>query len=159
MSTREFFAKKLASEIPTFMRVFRAMPEDRLDYKPHERSTAAGALAWQLAMEAGMLAELAETGEMHYAPMDQPPLEEIASSFERSANLVVERARAATDELWHGPSKMISGDNVVSRTSVENLAWSFLFDMIHHRGQLTAYLRPMGGKVPSIYGPSGDDAG
>jgi uncharacterized damage-inducible protein DinB len=33
----------------------------------------------------------------------------------------------------------------------------FLYDAVHHRGQLTTYLRPMGGKVPSIYGPSGDE--
>ena len=37
--------------------------------------------------------------------------------------------------------------------------WGFLCDSIHHRGQLTTYLRAMGGKVPSIYGPSADDAG
>ena len=37
-----------------------------------------------------------------------------------------------------------------------NMAWGFLFDAIHHRGQLTTYLRAMGAKVPSIYGPSAD---
>ena len=37
--------------------------------------------------------------------------------------------------------------------------WDFMFDAIHHRGQLSAYLRPMGGKVPSIYGPSADETG
>jgi len=42
---------------------------------------------------------------------------------------------------------------------VGGLLWIALFDFIHHRGQLTTYIRPMGGKVPSIYGPSGDDAG
>jgi uncharacterized damage-inducible protein DinB len=34
--------------------------------------------------------------------------------------------------------------------------WDFFFDAIHHRGQLSTYLRPMGGTVPSIYGPSAD---
>lgn len=38
----------------------------------------------------------------------------------------------------------------------KNMLWGFLFDMVHHRGQLSAYIRPMGGKVPSIYGPSAD---
>ena len=40
-----------------------------------------------------------------------------------------------------------------------DFVWGMFFDAIHHRGQLTTYLRPMGGKVPSIYGPSGDDPG
>ena len=37
------------------------------------------------------------------------------------------------------------------------MAWSFLFDIVHHRGQITTYLRPMGSTVPQIYGPSGDE--
>jgi uncharacterized damage-inducible protein DinB len=38
----------------------------------------------------------------------------------------------------------------------QGLAWMLMLDAIHHRGQLSTYLRPMGGKVPSIYGPSAD---
>src|SRR5689334_7291005 len=41
---------------------------------------------------------------------------------------------------------------------VGGLLWIALFDAVHHRGQLSAYIRPMGGKVPSIYGPSADSA-
>ena len=37
------------------------------------------------------------------------------------------------------------------------MAWSFLFDIVHHRGQITTYLRPMGSTVPQIYGPSADE--
>ncbi len=37
------------------------------------------------------------------------------------------------------------------------MAWSFLFDIVHHRGQITTYLRPMGSTAPQIYGPSGDE--
>ena len=44
-------------------------------------------------------------------------------------------------------------------TSLGDMLWGFLFDGIHHRGQLSTYLRPMGAKVPSIYGPSADDPG
>ena len=51
------------------------------------------------------------------------------------------------------------GDAPAWEDSVGAFVWGFLFDLIHHRGQLTTYLRPMGGKVPSIYGPSADDSG
>jgi uncharacterized damage-inducible protein DinB len=37
------------------------------------------------------------------------------------------------------------------------MTWSFLFDIIHHRGQITTYLRPMGSTVPQVYGPSADE--
>jgi uncharacterized damage-inducible protein DinB len=45
----------------------------------------------------------------------------------------------------------------VMKPPASPLAWSFLFDIVHHRGQISTYLRPMGAKVPSIYGPSGDE--
>ena len=44
-----------------------------------------------------------------------------------------------------------------SQRPASPMAWSFLFDIVHHRGQITTYLRPMGSKVPQIYGPSGDE--
>jgi uncharacterized damage-inducible protein DinB len=51
---------------------------------------------------------------------------------------------------------MYQGQQVMNETGYAN-AWGFLFDIIHHRGQLTTYLRPMGSKVPPIYGPSADE--
>ena len=45
---------------------------------------------------------------------------------------------------------------IVLKDTVGGLMWIALFDAVHHRGQLSTYIRPMGGKVPSIYGPSGD---
>lgn len=158
MSTREFFAKSLAGEIAGFAKVFRAMPEDQLHYKPHEKNTAAGALAWQMAVEMACLAEIIANGMIdHGGDGESPALEELATGFERSANLVVERARAVSDEQWEGPARFLYKGNVAWESTVEGMAWGFLFDLIHHRGQLTAYLRPMGGKVPGVYGPSADD--
>jgi hypothetical protein len=51
---------------------------------------------------------------------------------------------------------MYQGQEVMSETGYNN-AWGFLFDIIHHRGQLSTYLRPMGSTVPQIYGPSADE--
>jgi uncharacterized damage-inducible protein DinB len=51
------------------------------------------------------------------------------------------------------------GEGGAWEDTVGGFLWSFLFDAIHHRGQLSTYLRPMGSKVPAIYGPSADDPG
>ena len=51
---------------------------------------------------------------------------------------------------------MFGGQQVMNETGYEN-AWGFPFDMIHHRGQLSVLLRPMGSTVPAIYGPSADE--
>ena len=51
---------------------------------------------------------------------------------------------------------MYQGQEVMSEPGYDN-AWGFLLDMIHHRGQISTYLRPMGSTVPQIYGPSADE--
>ena len=56
-------------------------------------------------------------------------------------------------------AKFLMGGAAVWEDAVGQMVWGMLFDAIHHRGQLSTYLRPMGGKVPSIYGPSADDPG
>lgn len=159
MSNAEFFAKRLAAEIPAFGRVIRALPPEQLHYKPHERSTGARELAWQLAFEMADLVDLFEKGAAVYDPAKPVPqtLDEIVTAFERNSALAVETAKNASDERWAGPAKFSVGEQVVWEDTVGELAWGFLLDMIHHRGQLSTYIRPMGGKVPSVYGPSGDE--
>jgi hypothetical protein len=160
MSTREFFAERLASEIPGFLKVIRALPGDRLDYRPHEKNTAAGSLAWQLALEMAGLTELVRTGIIDYKTLPRPEsVEEMATKLEHAAQQALEAVKSGSDATWDGPGKFLYGGHVAWEDTVANIAWGFLFDMVHHRGQLTAYLRPMGGKVPAVYGPSGDEQG
>src|SRR5204862_3849396 len=124
-------------------------------YRPHEKNTPAGALAWQLAIEADNLCELLDNGVINFE-LTAPPqsADEIAARFETSANDVKDRLGRVDDAKWSSPADFRMGGKSVWSTSVQELCWGYLFDMIHHRGQLSAYIRPMGGKVPSIYGPS-----
>ncbi len=159
-STPKFFASRWKDEMPRFSRVLRALPDDRLDYKPHEKCTPAGNLAWQIAVEAGNLSELLESGVVNFVvPACPSSNEEIASAFERNAQAVEAKLGSIDDAKWGGPAKFNMGGQTVWETTVEDMFWGYIFDMVHHRGQLAAYIRPMGGKVPSIYGPSADDSG
>lgn len=158
MRNWEFFATRLEQEIPGFVKVLRALPEEKLDYRPHEKNTSAGQLAWQMAKEIEALSQAFDKGEV--AMTDYPPypsVEEIADTFERSARAIVERVRTVDEKLWKGQGKFSWNGATVWEAPVADLFWGFLFDLVHHRGQLTAYLRPMGGKVPGVYGPSADD--
>jgi len=156
----EFFAKRLETELPAFSKVLRAVPADKLDYRPHERNSTAGGLAAQMAMEMDSLTGLFPGGTIDYKPGNAPKtIDAIAEVFERSAKRVIESVRGTSDEQWVGPAKFIYDGNVAWESTVDDMAWGFLFDLIHHRGQLSAYLRPMGAKVPAIYGPSADDPG
>jgi len=159
MSTPAFFAERLATELPAFEKVLRAMPAEKLDYKPHERNKPAGELAWQIATEMGSLTELFETGEINYEQAATPAHENICGAIKTNGERALEAVKKVSDERWNGKGRFLWGGTVVWESTVSDLAWGFLFDMVHHRGQLSVYLRPMGGKVPAIYGPSGDDTG
>lgn len=160
MDTREFFVKRWEAEQPAFEKVLRAVPDGQLRYRPHEKCTAAGALAWQLAEEQKQLTELLQTGEIHYEPSKHPEkVADIVQAWQKATNDLRLRLKSVDDKKWAGPAKFFMGGKEAWTETVGEMFWGYLFDMIHHRGQLTAYLRPMGGKVPSIYGPSADDHG
>jgi uncharacterized damage-inducible protein DinB len=63
------------------------------------------------------------------------------------------------DAAWDRPASFLVDGKPVWQAPTGDMLFGFLFDAIHHRGQISSYLRPMGAKVPSIYGPSADDPG
>jgi uncharacterized damage-inducible protein DinB len=157
MSTREFFINRFKAERPAFVKVIRALPNDRLDYKPHERNSAAGAIAWFLVLELRSLVQVLETGEMHWKPAPNPDsVDAIAAAYEAAADELETTLASADDAKWEQSGAMYAGGKLIKKAPIGDTLWDFLFDAIHHRGQLTAYIRPMGGKVPSTYGPTAD---
>ena len=76
--------------------------------------------------------------------------------FERWSNELTEVVASMDEASWNRVAQFYNDGKVVSEQPVGQFLWFILFDAIHHRGQLSAYLRPMGGTVPAIYGPSAD---
>ena len=161
MTNGEFFLQRWELEQPAFRKVLAALPADKLSYRPHERSTSAGDLAFQLAFEQGDLEDLLKRGEAVYDPARKRPdsLDEILAIWDANTEKVRAALMARDEAKWSEKAQFKVGEHVAWEDSLQNLLWGFLFDMVHHRGQLSTYLRPMGGKVPAIYGPSGDDRG
>jgi uncharacterized damage-inducible protein DinB len=160
MSTREFCLARRKTEIPTFVKVLKAVPQAKREYRPEPRSRTAAELAALLATEEAALASLLETGTTHWK--EEPPaasMADIVASFERSARAVTERMERMDDKAWQKQGRLLMDGAPPWEDTIENFVWGMFFDAIHHRGQLTTYLRPMGGKVPAIYGPSADDPG
>jgi uncharacterized damage-inducible protein DinB len=157
MSTREHFIERFRVERPRFVKVLKALPLDKLSYKPHERSQSAGAIAWFLVLELRALVDLLKSGENHWQqPAPESP-EAILREYERAAEAMEQALASAGDAQWASPVRMYVGDRLVKEDALGDFLWDFFFDAIHHRGQLTTYIRPMGGKVPAVYGPSGDE--
>lgn len=159
MSNREFFVQRWEEEYPTFLKVFRALPKDKLDYRPHPRSRSAAELIWLLALEEQAGSELIDTGKIDWK--ETPPsksLEEMITEYEKAHAELVQRLKKLDDTAWAGKKGQFFVDGqAVYEDTLRELFWGVLFDAIHHRGQLSVYIRLMGGKVPAIYGPSADE--
>ena len=79
------------------------------------------------------------------------------AAYDTHHETATKKLKALTPANWDRKVPfMFQGQEVMSETGSGN-AWGFLFDIIHHRGQLSTYLRPMGSTVPQIYGPSADE--
>jgi uncharacterized damage-inducible protein DinB len=160
MNTREYFVQCFKAERPKFVRVCKAVPPDQLSYRPHPKSTSSGDLVWLLASELHDACELVDKGAVSYVPKPAPKtLAESLAAYEKNADGLEKRLAKLDEAAWEKKAKFLVDGNVAWETSLGDMLWGFLFDGIHHRGQLSAYLRPMGAKVPSIYGPSADDPG
>ncbi len=160
MSTLDYCLERRKAELPAFVKVLKAMPAGRIDFRPHPKSRTAAELAWVLAEEEKALLGLLETGSIDWKETEPPKsADAIAAAFEKGAAAVNARLEKLDAAAWKGPAKFLMGGQVVWEDTLGAMMWGFLFDAIHHRGQLSTYLRPMGGKVPAIYGPSADDTG
>jgi len=156
MSTRLFFLERRKAELPVFLKVLRALPADRLDYRPHERSPSAQQLVWTLTMELRSCVEAAQNGRTEWRMEPAPDLEKMLAIYEQHHQDLVRTVEGMDDAAWERPAQFFFNGKMVSEQPVSQFLWMILFDAIHHRGQLSAYLRPMGGTVPAIYGPSAD---
>ena len=158
MTNREFFLQRRSMESGMSEKVFGAVPGDKLDWKPEPKARTARELIGHLIGHEQDLVELLESGEIHHRM--QVPFTDVAdgvSLYRRACQDAEAKLKALDDDTWDGgPGKFIAGGNVVAEAPRRDLGWLLLCDSIHHRGQLSTYLRPMGSKVPAIYGPSAD---
>ena len=160
MSNLEFCIARRKAERPAFLRVLKAIPETRSDYRPDPKARTALELAWLLATEESALLNLIDTGVVEWMESAPPErLEMVVAAYELTSAEVNGRLEKLDEEIWEKKVRFLIGGGGVWEDTLSQMVWGFLFDAIHHRGQLSTYLRPMGGKVPSIYGPSADDPG
>ena len=144
----------LDHEHKTTMRVLKAVPADKLGFKPHERNWSAGELAWHIAYSQYGLAQIVAAAKSYQQPATPATLDEIVAGAESYYEKTREVLSSLTAEQLSASIPLPGGHSMPAAA----LMWSgVLFHQIHHRGQLSVYIRMAGGKVPSIYGPSGDD--
>jgi len=117
------------------------------------KSRTAHEIAWQIVCEEKMIIEALENGKMEWAPSPTPgTMKEVVDAYAAHSETLADRWNALPAERWEGTVEFFGRERPAAP-----MAWGFLFDIVHHRGQITTYLRPMGSTVPQIYGPSGDE--
>ena len=152
MEDRQLFTKFWEDESKTTRNVFARIPEGST-YRPDPKSRTASEIAWQILCEEKMLIDALETGKAEWTPAPEPSsMQEQVAMYETQSADIVRRLKALPAARWDGSLEFFG-----SQRPASPMAWSFLFDIVHHRGQITTYLRPMGSTVPQIYGPSADE--
>ncbi len=152
MDDRELFQQFWADESKTTAKVLARIPEGS-DYRPDPKSRTAQEIAWQIVCEERMIIEALESGKMAWDPPPAPAtMREVLAAYEAQAATLPARWKALPAARWEGNLDFFGTGRPAGL-----MAWSFLFDIVHHRGQISTYLRPMGSTVPQIYGPSGDE--
>jgi uncharacterized damage-inducible protein DinB len=107
-----------------------------------------------------MCCDLVDAGQFNWVT-ETPPAdpEAILSAFQEHYAALDDRIARLSESGWQNKARLLIDGKLYREAPVGEFLWYIFFDAIHHRGQLSTYIRPMGGQVPSIYGPSGDDPG
>jgi uncharacterized damage-inducible protein DinB len=159
MDHKEFFLKYWEKEAAATRKVIARIPQEKSDYRPEPKARTAREIAWLLVHEEASLADGLEKGAFEWVDVPTPAkMQEIVAEYDRNHDAIAKRLHAIPAPKFEEQMPFLFGGQEVMRETGYDMAWGFLLDQVHHRGQLSTYLRPMGAKVPSIYGPSADEA-
>jgi uncharacterized damage-inducible protein DinB len=159
MSEKDMFINTWEREFQTTLRVLKALPADKADLKPAEKSKSAKDLAWTFFAEEGVMIDGVCKGKIDFASMPKPPatLHEVISAYENSHKGNVDKVKALTEAELNSSIPFMVAPKQMGQVRRADLLWMAVMDSVHHRGQLSVYLRIAGAKVPSIYGPTADE--
>jgi uncharacterized damage-inducible protein DinB len=162
MALIENMLQELEREAQTTRRVLERVPDNKLTWKPHEKSRTLGQLAMHVAMVPGAVAELFASPSPAQVPQFTDPVparaSELVPALEQSL-LKAKRALGGMDDATAMATwRLMNGDREIFAAPRAALLRSIMLNhWYHHRGQLTVYLRELDVAIPSIYGPSADE--
>lgn len=160
MTNKDFFIQCWQNELPRTIAALKALPAgEKLSYRPAPKNRSAKELVDHIVAHAEDLVEATEDGVInHRAAADYGDTENAIRVYESTSEKLVSLLHNIDDSKW-SDSKMdmlVFGRKLIEGKSLADFCWLFLHDVIHHRGQLSTYIRPMGGVQPSIYGPTAE---
>ena len=160
MNEKDALIQTCGREYPTTLKILRAYPAGRDDFKPAEKSNTARQLAWTFVLElkvAGQALDGAIDFSAGMAPAPAKSVAQLADMLEQSQRELLAKLRNTTESDLNRMVDTPTGPKQMGKVRAIDFLWMMLMDSIHHRGQLSVYLRLVGAKVPSIYGPTADE--
>jgi uncharacterized damage-inducible protein DinB len=166
MRINEALLPEFDQEMATTRRVLDRCPEDKFGWKPHQKSFSMGSLATHIVNMVGWGAGTIKTDSFDISPPGAPPYKEepaqtrieLLEKFDTNvATMRAELAGAEDQQLMTPWSLLAGGQTLFTMPRVAVLRSMIFNHIVHHRGQLSVYLRLNDVPVPSIYGPSADE--
>ncbi|HEX4575621.1 MAG TPA: DinB family protein [Gemmatimonadales bacterium] len=158
MTEKQQFLSTMEREFPITMRVLQAFPVAKSDLKPTAKCRSAKELAWTFVIEE-KASEQALDGaiNLHKMPAAPGSLPEVIATYEQAHKAFTERVKQTPEAELNTTVKFFVGPQRMGDVRKMDVLWFMLMDAVHHRGQMSVYLRMADAKVPSIYGPSADE--
>jgi len=162
MSIAEALTTDLEQEAAGTRKMLALVPEAKFAWKPHEKSMTLGQLASHLAeapaWTAGFLEPVMDFAAMKdYVPFAAKTNAELCAAFDKNHEAALAGLRGRDDAFLRATWTMKNGDTVLmSQPRKDAMRSILLHHTIHHRGQLSVYLRLLGVPLPGIYGPTAD---
>jgi uncharacterized damage-inducible protein DinB len=154
---KALFLQFWGSEAPTTRKVISRIPEGS-SYRPDPKSRPAQEIAWQIVCEEKVLVDGLAAGRLEWGDFKAPvTMKEVLEAYDRHQAAAPAKLQSLDASRWEREMPFMYGSTEVMRLTGYGHAWGFLFDIIHHRGQITTYLRAMGSTVPQVYGPTADE--
>ncbi len=159
MKITEMYLAEFEHEAVTTRRFLEQLPADKLTWKPHEKSMTAGQLGLHIAESPSGIIQMAipdvsAAPDFTGGPAEAKSLDQILKAHDQSVKIVKEILPSFSDEaIWATWRMTMNGQQIIAMPRCNMLRSFLLNHWIHHRGQFGVYLRLMGAKVPSSYGP------
>jgi len=166
MALRDALLPEFDHEMATTRKTLERVPEDKPDWKPHNKSMTIGRLAGHLAELPSLAVAALQTESLDFNPPGAPPRpslvmtsrKQLLEAFDQNVTAARAAIAGASDEhLMKTWTLQSGGKTIFTMPRVAVLRTMLMSHVIHHRGQLSVYLRMNNVPVPSIYGPSADE--
>ena len=156
----DLYANEMKAEQTATRKCLERIPVSLFDYKPHEKSMALGYLALLVAEIPNWVAYIVEKGEIDFATFKhfQPKTtEELVKHFDDNMQAALNALKGVANDEFKNPFALKNQGHLLFQSSKKDNVSSSINHWVHHRGQLTVYMRLNDIPVPSIYGPSADE--